>query len=121
MRAVTVSPGKRGSQRLDEVPEPPDKQGSILVRSLAVGICGTDRELVEGLYGEAAPGRERLVLGHESLGRVISAPPHSGFIALEPEKRASTSSISTRTSTPRCAAAPSACTNSAPMPSASKM
>ena len=79
MRAVTVSPGKRGSQRLDEVPEPPEKQGSILVRSLAVGICGTDRELVEGLYGEAAPGRERLVLGHESLGRVISAPPHSGF------------------------------------------
>src|SRR5258706_583425 len=79
MRAVTLAPGKAGSQRLDEVPEPPEKPGSILVRALAVGVCGTDRELVDGLYGEAAPGRERLVLGHKSLGRVISAPPDSDF------------------------------------------
>src|SRR3977135_1143149 len=79
MRAVTVSPGKAGSQRLDNGPEPPEKQGSILGRALAGGVCGTSRRLVEGLYGQAAPGRERLVLGHESLGRVISAPPHSGF------------------------------------------
>src|SRR5258708_1729465 len=79
MRAVTLAPGRAGSQRLDEVPEPPEKQGSILVRALAVGVCGTDRELVDGLYGEAAPGCERLMLGHESLGRVISAPPHSDF------------------------------------------
>src|SRR5258706_1748162 len=79
MRAVTLAPGRAGSQRLDEVPEPPEKQGSILVRALAIGVCGTDRELVDGLYGEAAPGRERLVLGHESLGRGISAPPDSDF------------------------------------------
>jgi threonine dehydrogenase-like Zn-dependent dehydrogenase len=80
MRAVTLRPGKAGSQRLEEVAEPPEAQGSILVRALAVGICGTDRDLIDGLFGEAAPGRERLVLGHESLGRVISAPPHSGFM-----------------------------------------
>ena len=80
MRAVTLRPGKPGSQRLEEVAEPPEAQGSILVRALAVGICSTDRELIDGLYGEAAPGRERIVLGHESLGRVISAPPHSGFM-----------------------------------------
>src|SRR5260221_6730114 len=79
MRAVTLAPGKPGSQRVDEVPEPLEKPGSILVRALAVGVCGTDRELVDGFYGEAAPGRERLVLGHESLGRVISAPPDSDF------------------------------------------
>src|SRR3954469_23432552 len=79
MQAVTLTPGKAGSQRLDEVAEPPQAQGSILVRALAVGVCGTDRELIDGLYGEAQPGRERLVLGHESLGRVISAPAGSGF------------------------------------------
>jgi threonine dehydrogenase-like Zn-dependent dehydrogenase len=79
MRAITVQPGKAGSQRLDELPEPPRDPGSVLVRALAVGVCGTDRELIDGLYGEAAPGRERLVLGHESLGRVISAPAHSAF------------------------------------------
>ena len=79
MQAVTLVPGKRGSQRLDDIAEPPEARGSILVRALAVGVCGTDRELIDGLYGEAVPERERLVLGHESLGRVISAPQHSGF------------------------------------------
>src|SRR5947208_69353 len=80
MQAVTLRPGKPGSQRLEDIPEPPEAQGSLLVRALAVGVCGTDREQIDGLYGEAPQGRERLVLGHESLGRVISAPPHSGFM-----------------------------------------
>jgi threonine dehydrogenase-like Zn-dependent dehydrogenase len=50
-----------------------------LVDGLVVGICGTDREIVEGKYGEAPPGHDRLILGHESLGRVREAPPESGF------------------------------------------
>jgi len=79
MRAVTIVPGKAGSQRLDEVAEPAREQGALLVRTLAVGVCGTDRELLDGDYGEAPPGAERLVIGHESLGRVIEAPPESGF------------------------------------------
>ncbi len=32
-----------------------------------------------GEYGEAPPGQERLILGHESLGRVREAPPDCGF------------------------------------------
>ncbi|HZS67113.1 MAG TPA: glucose 1-dehydrogenase [Burkholderiales bacterium] len=79
MRAVTIVPGSAGSQRLDELAEPPREQGALLVRALAVGICGTDRELIDGDYGEAPPGAERLVIGHESLGRVIEAPAQSGF------------------------------------------
>ena len=46
-------------------------QGSVLVEAIAVGVCGTDVEIVEGHYGWAPPGRPRLVLGHESLGRVL--------------------------------------------------
>ena len=79
MRGVTIVPGKAGSQRLDDIAEPAGEQGSLLVRALAVGVCGTDRELIDGDYGEAPPGAERLVLGHESLGRVIEAPSESGF------------------------------------------
>ena len=79
MHAVTLMPGRPGSQGLQELAEPPEEQGAILVRALAVGICGTDRELIDGLYGEPRPGRERLVIGHESLGRVVKAPPASGF------------------------------------------
>jgi threonine dehydrogenase-like Zn-dependent dehydrogenase len=44
-------------------------------------VCGTDREIAAGEYGWAPPGRERLILGHESLGRVRSAPDGSGFAA----------------------------------------
>jgi glucose 1-dehydrogenase len=68
MRALTVRPRVGDSARLDEVPVP--DAGSVLVRGLAVGICGTDREIVDGDYGQAPPGDDRLVLGHEALGRV---------------------------------------------------
>jgi threonine dehydrogenase-like Zn-dependent dehydrogenase len=59
---------------------PPDRaEGTMLVRGLSVGICGTDLEILHGEYGEAPPGSDRLVLGHESLGEVLEAPPGSGF------------------------------------------
>jgi len=51
----------------------------VLVQGLAVGLCGTDAEIVSGAYGQAPPGAERLVLGHENLGRVLEAPAGSGL------------------------------------------
>jgi threonine dehydrogenase-like Zn-dependent dehydrogenase len=75
VRAVTVAPGIPDSLKLtDEWPEPAAEEGAILVEGLAVGICGTDQEIISGAYGEAPPGQERLVLGHESLGRVLEDP-----------------------------------------------
>ena len=53
MRALTVAPGIANSARLDEVSEPPLSDGSVLVRTLALGVCGTDHEIIEGDYGEA--------------------------------------------------------------------
>lgn len=79
MRALTVEPLQPGSVDLTEVAEPEPCDGELLVDGLAVGVCGTDREIAAGEYGTAPPGRQRLVLGHESLGRVRSAPPDSGF------------------------------------------
>jgi threonine dehydrogenase-like Zn-dependent dehydrogenase len=49
------------------------------VEAVAVGVCGTDVEIVEGKYGWAPPGKTRLVLGHESLGRVIDPGPSSAL------------------------------------------
>ena len=63
---------------MEDVPEPGPELGSVVVEALAVGVCGTDVEISDGLYGWAPPGRERLILGHESLGRVID-PGTSGF------------------------------------------
>ena len=75
MRAVTVVPGTDGSARLDDMPEPSLELGSVLVAALAVGVCGTDVEIAGGLYGWAPSGSERLILGHESLGRVVDRLP----------------------------------------------
>ncbi|MFZ1149817.1 MAG: glucose 1-dehydrogenase [Xanthobacteraceae bacterium] len=79
MRALTVAPGIANSAGIEDVPEPPPSDGAVLVRSLALGVCGTDREIVAGLYGWAPPGRKRLVIGHESLGTVQDAPVNSSF------------------------------------------
>ena len=79
MRAITILPGAPHSARLDDVDEPAKTAGSILVRTRALGICGTDHEILSGLYGSAPRGEERLILGHESLGTVEEAPPESGF------------------------------------------
>ena len=79
MKAVTVEPRRPGTARLEDVPEPDEHEGSVLVEAIAVGVCGTDVEIVEGKYGWAPPGGTRLVLGHESLGRVIDPGPNSGL------------------------------------------
>ncbi|HKH18668.1 MAG TPA: glucose 1-dehydrogenase [Solirubrobacteraceae bacterium] len=81
MRAITLEPGVKDSADLEEVPEPPVDEGAVLVDGVALGICGTDAEIVRGDYGEAPPGAERLILGHESLGRVAEARDGSGFAA----------------------------------------
>ena len=75
MQAVTVVPGTAGSAKLDEVPEPAADRGSVIVEALAVGVCGTDAEIAGGSYGWAPPGEEQLILGHESLGRVLDPGP----------------------------------------------
>jgi threonine dehydrogenase-like Zn-dependent dehydrogenase len=81
MRAITVVPGKQGSVALMDVPEPVAEDGPILVRTRAIGICGTDLEIINGDYGSAPPGADRLIIGHESLGEVVGAPPGTGFSA----------------------------------------
>jgi threonine dehydrogenase-like Zn-dependent dehydrogenase len=75
VKAITVEPKKPGSARLEDVSEPDVRNGSVLVEAIAVGVCGTDVEIAEGKYGWAPPGKTRLVLGHESLGRVIEPDP----------------------------------------------
>src|SRR3546814_7750908 len=81
MRALTVEPGRAHSACVEDVPEPGREDGAVLVRTLSVGICGTDADIVAGEYGWAPPGRRRLILGHESIGQVAEAPAGSGFAA----------------------------------------
>ena len=61
------------------MPEPPGEDGPVLVQTQAIGVCGTDLEIINGDYGSAPPGEDRLIIGHESLGRVVQTEPGSGF------------------------------------------
>jgi threonine dehydrogenase-like Zn-dependent dehydrogenase len=79
MKAITVIPKTPRSLRVDDVDEPRAGPDDLLIEGLAMGVCGTDREIVRGAYGWSPPDRERLVLGHESLGRIITAPQGSAF------------------------------------------
>jgi threonine dehydrogenase-like Zn-dependent dehydrogenase len=79
MKAITVEPHKPETVRLEDVPEPDVRDGSVLVEAIAVGVCGTDVEIVQGKYGWAPEGKQRLVLGHESLGRVLDPGPNGGL------------------------------------------
>lgn len=81
MQALTVTPGQESSLRVEEIADPDADSDALMVDGLAIGVCGTDREIAAGNYGWAPDGRDSLVLGHESLGRVVDAPPGSGFSA----------------------------------------
>jgi threonine dehydrogenase-like Zn-dependent dehydrogenase len=70
---MSVIPGHPGSELIAELPDPPPEHGSVLVEGLLAGICGTDTEILLG-GGQPPAGNSRLVIGHESLGRVLAAP-----------------------------------------------
>ena len=83
MKAVAVLPGKPHSVHLRDVPAPklndqphphvcsiPEGR-AVLVKTLQVGVDATDREINDALYGNAPPGGEHLVIGHECFGQVI--------------------------------------------------
>lgn len=78
MRALTVVPQQAGSAAVVDMPDPEPGPGDLLVEGVALGVCATDREIIGGEYGWAPPGSERLILGHESLGRVLD-PGDSDF------------------------------------------
>src|SRR5271170_3570161 len=80
MKAVAIRPGIPNSIHLTQLPRPNinDIQGGrgVLVKVLKVGVDATDREINEAKYGNAPPGFDFLVLGHESFGRVEAVGPH---------------------------------------------
>jgi threonine dehydrogenase-like Zn-dependent dehydrogenase len=70
MLALVTTPGRSGATEVAEVPTAGAGERQVLVRTLEVGVCGTDREISEGLFGIAADEGGRLILGHELLGVV---------------------------------------------------
>jgi glucose 1-dehydrogenase len=70
VQGLVTTPGSAHTTAVAEVPDPAPAGGQLLLRTLEVGVCGTDREISEGTFGVAPEGSERLLLGHEFLGVV---------------------------------------------------
>jgi threonine dehydrogenase-like Zn-dependent dehydrogenase len=68
--ALVTQPGRTHTTRVGDVPAVEAREGEVLVRTLEVGVCGTDREISEGLFGIPPEGEPLLVLGHEALAVV---------------------------------------------------
>lgn len=82
MKAIAVVPGVRDSLTAIETADPRLGAHDVLVKVTRVGICGTDLELKDGLYGKAPPGSDYLVIGHEALGQIAEIGPEVRDFAL---------------------------------------
>ncbi len=69
---VAVYPGCPGTIHLTSLPAPIPGPDEVLVTVRRVGVCGTDKEIIDGQFGSPPPGSEELVLGHEVLGTVAA-------------------------------------------------
>ena len=70
MLALVTEPGRAHTTRVEEIPGAQAREGEVLVRTLEVGVCGTDREISEGIFGIPPDSEALLVLGHEALAVV---------------------------------------------------
>lgn len=76
MKAVAIMFPSREVRVLD-VPEPRlHSPTEAKVRTLEVGVCGTDQDILKGHHGAAPKGEDHLVLGHECLGQVMEVGAH---------------------------------------------
>ena len=72
MKSIIITPKQPYSARVLEISKPKLQKHEVLVKILEAGVCTTDREIYQGLYGEAPFGEDYLIIGHESLGIVES-------------------------------------------------
>src|SRR5688572_20218070 len=73
MKAVGVFPDKRAVDLISHATPQIHAPHQFKIRTLEVGVCGTDREICSFAYGTPPKGSDYLVLGHEALGEVIEA------------------------------------------------
>jgi threonine dehydrogenase-like Zn-dependent dehydrogenase len=56
VQALVTQPGHTHTTHIEDVPAVEAREGEVIVRTLEVGVCGTDREISEGLFGIAPEG-----------------------------------------------------------------
>jgi len=77
MKAIAVTDGA-GEAEVIDIPKPDPDDGEALIRTLRVGVDGTDHEVIAGSHGGSPEGEDYLVLGHEAVG-VVEEPNGTSF------------------------------------------
>ncbi|MGE0610445.1 MAG: alcohol dehydrogenase catalytic domain-containing protein [Pirellulales bacterium] len=82
MRGIAAAPNSLAPRFVD-VPEPSSPTaGQVLCRTLELGVCGTDREILHSQQPLAPAGDSFLILGHECLARVEALGPEVTDLAV---------------------------------------
>lgn len=71
MKAVAVFPEMKDVCVIDHDEPQITQPTQVKLRAVAIGICGTDREICSFHYGTPPRGLKHLVIGHEMLGEVV--------------------------------------------------
>jgi threonine dehydrogenase-like Zn-dependent dehydrogenase len=71
MKAISIVPGTKNVSLAERTEPQITNSKQIKLKVLQVGICGTDREEVEGGRADAPEGKNELVIGHEMFGQVV--------------------------------------------------
>jgi aldose 1-dehydrogenase [NAD(P)+] len=69
MKAIIVKPPLKGAE-IKDIDDAIGREGNLKIKIIESGICGTDREIVNGNLSTAAnpPDSNFMVLGHEAIG-----------------------------------------------------
>jgi threonine dehydrogenase-like Zn-dependent dehydrogenase len=73
MRALALDFAARAVVEYPQAEPAGPGPGEALLRIRAVGVCGTDRELIRFRFGAPPEGESHLILGHEAWAEVMSA------------------------------------------------
>ncbi len=71
MRAIGVRKGKREPEIFEMEAPKIKKKDDILLEMIGVGVCLTDKDILENSLVDSPPNDDKLILGHEALARVV--------------------------------------------------
>jgi threonine dehydrogenase-like Zn-dependent dehydrogenase len=71
MKAVAVFPGTHEVKLIEHEEPTITTPTQVKLRTLEVGVCGTDRKITSFQFGTPPPDSDYFIIGHEMLGEVV--------------------------------------------------